>query len=94
MPLEISGLEDAKYLKPAGTRPAEECGNDGCPLVVDGTLETERLYPDVSPDRTLELKKADGSILRLRRAGTCPDIVVWNMGARNIGKILFSYGHA
>jgi len=78
MPVTIRGFRGK-----SGRKDGEPFTDEAAEVVVDGRLETQRLYRDVDGAVSWETQSAKGGAkqLTLTKSANLPDIVVWNVGA-------------
>jgi len=85
MPVTVSGVEGK-----SGLKDGERFTDDAEVVLIDGGLETQRLYQDVQGPVSWETEAANGGTKRLTltKSANLPDVVLWNAGetgAKGIG---------
>lgn len=77
MPVTVHGLQSK-----SGLKDGQPFTDDAEEVVVDGGLETQRLYQDVQGEVSWVTQAADGGTkkLTLTKSANLPDIVLWNSG--------------
>jgi glucose-6-phosphate 1-epimerase len=87
MPVTVRGLQGK-----SGLKDGEPFTDDADEVLVDGDLETQRLYQDVDGAVSWETPATNGGTkkLTLTKSANLPDVVLWNAGeagARGIGDL-------